>query len=263
MKIKISLFIDSKKEKTRIIKFIKNCLKRENSQKVILPLSGGIDSTTTFYLLKQVLPLKNIIVVYSPYFDSDPFDAESMIKTINIPKGNFRIVPIKKPVDEFVKLLAINRPGDIFEKIRLGNVMARTRMVILYDLAKRNKALVCGTENRSEYYLGYFTRFGDEVADFAPLLHLYKTQVYQLAIYLGVPQKIIDQPPTAGLWPGQTDEKEIGFPYEEADKVLSLYFEQNQTLSRIKNLGFKNARKIIDMCLRNRYKHETPYFIKS
>lgn len=140
--------------------------------------------------------------------------------------------------------------------------MARARMVILYDLAKKHQALVCGTENKSEFRLGYFTRFGDEASDFEPIQHLYKTQVYQLAKYLNIPKNIILQVPTAGLWEGQTDEGEFGFSYKEADIVLYLYFDKGKAISQIITKGFPNAQKIIDRAKANSFKHHLPYRIK-
>src|SRR5258708_26883046 len=114
------------------------------------------------------------------------------------------------------------------------------RMIILYDLAKKYKALVCGTENKSENLLGYFTRFGDQASDIEPIEHLYKTQVYQLAKYLNLPDAIITQQPSAGLWQGQTDEGQFGFTYEEADQVLFLHFEKKLVVEIIEKLGFTN-----------------------
>lgn len=163
-------------------------------------------------------------------------------------------------------------------KIRLGNIIARVRMIILFDLAKKHSALVCGTENKSERLLGYFTRFGDAASDIEPIAHLYKTQVYQLAEYLKLPQKIIDVKPTAGLWKNQTDEGEFGFTYEEADQVLHLYFnkkissspvilsderseESKDLIKRIKKHGFKNVEKIIKRFLENKFKQEVPYSV--
>ncbi len=148
------------------------------------------------------------------------------------------------------------------EKVRVGNIMARIRMILLYDLAKKHNALVCGTENKSEFLLGYFTRFGDEASDFEPIQHLYKTQVFQLASFLNVPKNIIQQVPTAGLWRNQTDEKEFGFTYKEADQVLFYYYDQKLKLEEIKGMGFKNAATIINFALKNSYKHRTPYTTK-
>ena len=126
-------------------------------------------------------------------------------------------------------------------------------------LAKQLNCLVLGTENKTEYLLGYFTRFGDEASDIEPIQHLYKTQVYELAKYLKVPEEIIKATPSAGLWSGQTDEGEFGFSYQEADPVLYLYFEKKQTVEEIKKLGCKKAQKIIDFALQNSFKHEVPY----
>ena len=135
--------------------------------------------------------------------------------------------------------------------------MARVRMIILYDLAKRHNCLVCGTENKSELYLGYFTRFGDEASDFEPIQQLYKTQVYQLAEYLNVPKEIINQIPTAGLWENQTDEKDFGFSYKEADRVLDLYLKNKKILKT-----FPNSKEIIARIEKNSFKHNLPYLVK-
>jgi NAD+ synthase len=140
--------------------------------------------------------------------------------------------------------------------------MARSRMIILFDLAKKNHALVCGTENKSENLLGYFTRFGDAASDIEPISHLFKTQVRELAEFLELPQEIINQPPSAGLWGGQTDEKQFGFSYEEADQVLYLYFEKKYSFDKIKSLGFKYVEKIIDLVNANSFKHQVPYVLR-
>lgn len=147
------------------------------------------------------------------------------------------------------------------DNVRKGNIMARVRMIALFDLARKLNALVCGTENRSEHHLGYFTRFGDEASDFEPLQHLYKTQVYELAKYLKVPQFVIEKTPSANLWQNQTDENELGFSYKEADCVLYLYFDTKISVKDIKAQGFENAEKIIEFAQKNAYKHHVPYKI--
>jgi len=151
---------------------------------------------------------------------------------------------------------------ELFDRIRLGNIIARVRMIILFDLAKKHNALVCGTENKSEKLLGYFTRFGDAASDIEPISHLYKTQVRELANYLKLPQKIIEAKPTAGLWPGQTDEGEFGFTYQEADNVLSLYFDKKISTKKIRSLGYKNALKILAFAKKNSFKEKVPYLLK-
>jgi NAD+ synthase len=146
------------------------------------------------------------------------------------------------------------------DNIRKGNLMARARMMILYDNAKKRKALVMGTENKSEYLLGYFTRFGDEASDIEPLRNLFKTQMYDLAKYLGVPEVILTKKPTAGLWEGQTDEGEFGFTYKEADEILSLSFDEKKSVDEIVAAGF--SKDIVDRVLSrvrgNDFKHRLP-----
>ncbi|MGA2967899.1 MAG: NAD+ synthase [Candidatus Levyibacteriota bacterium] len=244
-------------ENKKIVQFIKNTLVKQKIEKTVIGISGGIDSATSLYLLNNSVPLKNIIVVTLPYFDNQLEDIDELINSINLPKENLQIIQIKPIVDEIVKALDI-RYSDI---VRTGNVMARVRMIALYDLAKKNNALVCGTENRSEHLLGYFTRFGDEASDIEPIRHLYKTQVYELAKYLGVPQKIVDKKPSANLWGEQTDEGEFGFTYQEADAVLYLYFDKKFSVEEIEKQGFENSKRIIEFAKKNSYKHHVPYII--
>jgi len=266
------------KEKSKIVSFIKNILRKQSFKKVVIGLSGGVDSTTTLYLLAKSISPENIIPAHLPYQISHENVIKKMLNQLKIPRKNFEIISVKTLVETFVKLETTNFFRDLlFEersdelsrdkkfrrlnRIRLGNIMARVRMIILYDLAKKYNALVCGTENRSEFYLGYFTRFGDEASDFEPLRTLYKTEVYKLAKSLKVPEEAIKQTPTAGLWDGQTDEKEFGFSYTQADPVLSLYFDKKLSLAKIEKRGFEKVKKIISFALKNQFKHKTPYIL--
>ncbi len=261
------LNIDPSTEVERITSFIKTVLKEQRFQNVIIGVSGGVDSATSFSLLKKAIPPQNIYVAHLYYFKSQIDLIKPMLEKAhstssgqaNIPQENIYNISIKDSVDSFEKAIF---PTSEVKRVRLGNIMARVRMIILYDLAKKHNALVCGTENKSEFYLGYFTRFGDEASDFEPIQHLYKTQVYQLAEYLNIPKEIINQTPTAGLWTGQTDEGDFDFSYKEADSVLYLYFEKKNTLSEIISKGFSNAKKIINWTKRNSFKHHLPYVIK-
>jgi len=251
------LKINTKEETGKIIAFIKNTLTKQKIAKVVIGVSGGIDSATSLFLLKNVISVKNIQVVTLPYFTNQLEDIDELVRSINLPKENLEIISIQPIVDRIIKTLAIDQS----DSLRKGNVMARVRMIILYDLAKKTDALVCGTENKSELLLGYFTRFGDEASDIELIRHLYKTQVYELAKYLGVPRKIIDKQPSANLWGKQTDESEFGFSYQEADKTLCLYFEKKLSIEEIKKQGLRNAGKIIEFAKKNSYKHHVPYTI--
>lgn len=255
------LSIDSKKETAKITEFLQTTLQKQQKQRVILALSGGIDSTTSLFLLKQALPAKNVSVLHLPYFSEHEY-IKTILQTAQIPQENVHTISIKPFVDPYKEQLKLDGKNQM-DQVRLGNIMARTRMILLYDFAKKTDSLVVGTENRSEYYLAYFTRFGDEASDIEPIRHLYKTQVYQLAKYLGVPKEVIEQSPTAGLWHEQTDEKEFGFTYAEADEVLTRYFDQKLSIEEIKKLGFPNTEKIMEWVRRNDYKHHVPYTLNN
>jgi len=251
--------INPKQAVDKICNFIADMFRRQHFSKVILGLSGGADSVTCLYLLTRALDPKTVFPVHLPYYSTDYRTLTKIVKDLKIPPDNFQIVKIKKPVDQLKNMLLTENISTKKNKIRLGNIMARVRMIILFDLARKIDALVCGTENKSEHLLGYFTRFGDGAADIEPIQHLYKTQVYQLAKYLKVPKPIISQKPTAGLWKGQTDEGQFGFTYKEADTVLSLYFDQKKPLSIIDMAEHPNAKKIITMVKNNQFKQQTPY----
>ncbi len=258
--------INPKDEKEKIIKFIRETLKKQGFKNVVIGVSGGIDSTVSLYLLKETIPARNIIAIHLPYLESHEKKLKKVfnIKTISLKpflSEDVFFELFKEPMSrEEISSKARNKISSE-KKIRLGNITARLRMIILYDFAKKYNALVCGTENRTEQLLGYFTRFGDAASDFEPIQHLYKTQVYQLAKYLRLPNEFIEQKPTAGLWQGQTDEGEFGFSYEEADNVLSLYFDNKKTVEQIEKLGCKNTRKILDFGKKNSFKRETPYIL--
>ncbi|MEK7633885.1 MAG: NAD(+) synthase [Patescibacteria group bacterium] len=282
--MKTLLLINPKQETKKIVKFLKSVQKKTKLDKVVIGLSGGIDSVTTLYLLKKAYSKKNIFVVYLPYdififpfLDGQLRQIKDVIKKTKIPENNFFVVPFKKPANNIInQMKTLGKKGldkiiceikecftcpntDYLNKIRVGNMMARLRMITLFDVAKKINGLVCGTENRSEKLLGYFTRFGDAASDIEPISHLYKTQIYQLAKYLRVPKEIINQPPSAGLWDGQTDEGEFGFTYKEADQVLYLMDDRRIDIKKVKKMGFPNAEKIIKRFQDNQFKLKTPY----
>lgn len=254
------LVINPKAEKQKIVSFLKKTFKEQKIDHAVIGLSGGIDSTTSFFLLKEVLPPKHIHVAHMYYFKPVFADIEKQVRLAGIPAENIHLLSIKKAVDEVIKLEKIEK--DELGKVRIGNISARMRMIVLFDLAKKVNGLVVGTENKSENLLSYFTRYGDQASDIEPIEHLYKTQVYQLAKYLGVPETLLNQTPTAGLWQGQTDEGQFGFTYEEADQVLFLHIEKKKSVKEIEKQGFKNAKKILEWREKNLFKHQVPYVLR-
>lgn len=253
------LSINPQNEKDQIVSFLISTFTEQKISKAIIGISGGIDSATSFALLKEAVKPEDIIVAHLYYFESKFTEMERYITQIGIPQDNVHHISIKGPTDEMTMLLRIDDTET--NRIRIGNIAARMRMIILYDLAKKYNALVCGTENKTENLLGYFTRFGDQASDIEPIEHLYKTQIIQLAKYLGIPETVINQEPSAGLWHGQTDEGQFGFTYEEADKVLYLLTEKQLPAEEIEKQGFVNTRKILAWREKNLFKHKTPYIM--
>ena len=243
--------------KKEIIEFIQGILKKSGKEKVVIGVSGGIDSATSLTLATQSLGAENVITVMMPYGEQDTSDGQAAIDFNQISTENQHVIDIKPNVDQLAATLRV--PTD--EQVRLGNMMARIRMIILYDFAKKENALVCGTENKSEKYLGYFTRFGDEASDMEPLVGLYKTQVKELAQELGVPQQLITKSPSANLWEGQTDEVELGFSYEVADQVLVQLVDEQKTGGEIEASGVEAAvvEKVVRWVEQAAFKQQVPY----
>lgn len=182
---------------------------------IVIGLSGGIDSAVAAAFCCRAVGPDNVLGLSLPSWVSNPTDLEdarALCQQLGMPHKTVSIDPMLagyKTIPEFVETPYL-----------LGNLMARIRMGVLYYYANRDHRLVCGTSNRSEYMLGYCTKYGDNAADIQPLLHLYKTEVYVVAQELGIPESIMTKVPSAGLWEGQSDEKEIGLSYAEIDAAL-------------------------------------------
>ncbi len=198
-----------------IVGFLKKTFKKQNKSKAVIAVSGGIDSAVALTLLAKSLGVESIYPLFLPYGDQSIKDSVQIAKWNKIPEQNWRTINIKPVVDLLSTTLNASQ-------IRRGNIMARTRMICVFDTAKELDALVCGTENKSEHYLGYFTRFGDAASDIEPISTLYKTQVRMAAVDLGIPEVFLTKAPSAGLWENQTDEGEMGFTYEDADRALAV-----------------------------------------
>lgn len=238
--------------------FIQATLAAAGVPRVVVNVSGGVDSALTAALALQAVGTRNLFLSMMPYGELGAqavHNATLLVEALRVPQEQTFTFDIKRPVDAIVEQTAAP------DRVRLGNIMARVRMIYLFDLAKRLDALVCGTENRTEHYLGYFTRFGDAASDLEPIRGLYKTQVWELARALDIPEAIIQQAPTAGLWEAQTDEGELGFSYEDADRVLTDHFDRHLTIDEIaaKGVPRETVARVLDRVARNDFKHHLPY----
>ncbi|PIY80669.1 MAG: NAD(+) synthetase [Candidatus Pacebacteria bacterium CG_4_10_14_0_8_um_filter_42_14] len=214
-------------ELVKITDFLRQTFSKTGKTKAVIAVSGGIDSAVALTFLVRALGSENVYPIMLPFANQSSEDSKKIITWNGIPEGNTREINIENFVKSFQEKLQIDSP------VRLGNIKARSRMIVVFDLAKELDALVCGTENKSEKHLGYFTRFGDAASDIEPLSTLYKTQVRELAQELGLPQEFIEKAPSAELWSGQTDEEEMGFSYEVADKVLVELIDNKRTVDEI------------------------------
>lgn len=240
--------INPEKTTDELVAFLKKTFTDAGFSSAVIALSGGVDSATSCALTVRALGSENVYPVLLPFgvmSAQATIDATSVIGALGINAFHVTRVDIQPIIERVL-------PPD---NIRRGNMMARTRMMVLYDQAKKRNALVVGTENKTEYLLGYFTRFGDEASDVEPLRNLYKTQVYELAKFLGIPNAVLTKTPTAGLWEGQTDEGEFGFTYKEADEILYQHFELKQEVT-----GFPKEviEKVLARAKANDFKHRLP-----
>ncbi len=238
--------------------FIREEIKRAGFSRAVVGVSGGIDSATTVTLCARALGPENVLAIRMPYRTSSPSsleDAQAVIDMLGVHHETVNITPMVEPFFEMTPNM---------DKKRRGNVMARERMIVLYDRSAAFGGLVVGTGNKTELLLGYTTLFGDSACAINPLGDLYKCQVRQLATYLGIPKRIIEKPPSADLWVGQTDEGELGFTYDEADQILYLLFDRRWTETEVVALGFPEGlvHGIKERVRRNQYKRMPPIVAK-
>ncbi len=244
-----------------IVLFLQKTFAAAAKKNAVIAVSGGIDSALSLSLLVKAMPKEQIWPILLPYERQNMEDAEAILDFWQIPVENRRTLNIASMVDAACKSLQVESS----DQLRKGNLMARARMMAVFDYAKSKDALVVGTENKSEHYLGYFTRFGDEASDLEPLLTLYKTQVRQLARELNLPEVFLEKAPSAGLWQNQSDEQEFGFSYELADQVLAYLIDQKVPKNEIFNLFPKEQQELATKVLQRvdsvAFKHQVPYHL--
>jgi NAD+ synthase len=238
--------------------FIRDQIDKAGMKRAVLGLSGGIDSALSAYLSAEALGKENVLAVRMPYKSSSQAsldDAMLVIEDLQIPYIDLPITAMADPL--------IDRFPDM-SNVRKGNIMARLRMVTLYDQSVAFGGLVMGTSNKTEFLLGYSTIYGDSGVALQPIADLYKAQVRLLSRAVGVPQPVIDKAPSADLWEGQTDEGELGYTYSDVDQVLFLLVDERYTVEEVIEEGFDRpfVEKVWRRVKANHYKRTMPNIAK-
>jgi NAD+ synthase len=241
-----------------LTEFIRTEVLRTGRERVVLGLSGGIDSAVAAYLAVRALGPASVICLLMPYRTShgdSTRDARTVVDELGLVGEE---VDISAMVDGFTGI-----SGEV-SRLRLGNVMARARMTLLFDRSAQHDALVLGTSNKTELLLGYGTLHGDLASALNPLGDLYKTQLRVLARHLGVPEAIRRKPPSADLWPDQSDEADLGFSYEDVDRLLALLVDARVSRETAIDSGFDRefVDRVIRLVVGSQFKRQLPIIAK-
>jgi len=252
------LQIDTGLVRKILVSFLREEIGKVGMSRAVVNLSGGIDSALSCYLAAEALGAQNVLAIRIPYRTSSPDSlahAQLVLDQLGVPHETVDVTPVVEPLFELFPDMT---------PLRRGNVMARARMIVLYDQSAVWKGLPVGTSNKTELLLGYGTLFGDMASAVNPLGDLYKTQVRQLAVAVGVPQPIIDKPPSADLWAGQTDEGEMGLTYEEVDRLLYLLVDERYSLDEAVEAGFVRefVERVWKLVRVNSFKRRLPLIAK-
>ena len=238
--------------------FIKSELGRVGFKRAVIGLSGGIDSALSLALATEAIGKENVLAVRMPYKAS----SQDSLDHAQLCIDKFGVQSLTIPITEMADPVIALDPD--MSKTRKGNIMARCRMIVLYDQSEAFGGLVIGTSNKTEILLGYSTIFGDSASALNPIGDLYKTQVRQLSRALGVPDEIVDKAPSADLWADQTDESELGFTYAEVDKLFYLLIDQRYRVEECVDAGFDEAfvRAVLKRVRQNQFKRMMPPIAK-
>ena len=285
------LAIDTRVARRIMVGFIRGQLRQAGFERAVLGLSGGIDSAVVAFLAAEAIGPQRLLCVLMPYRTSSSEsleDAQSIVERLGCAS---RVVDISPIVDgyfgraggvsgvvggtdggtdgdrgegERLEPGALGPDAARASSLRRGNFMARARMAVLYDLSAAWGGLVVGTGNKTEVLIGYTTHFGDDACAFDPVGDLYKSQVRQVAVDLGVPERIIAKPPSADLWPGQTDEADVGFSYAELDRLLYWMVDRRRSAEELAERGFdpRFVERVVRMVAGAEFKRQVPPIAK-
>ncbi|MGL5656310.1 MAG: NAD+ synthase [Fusobacteriaceae bacterium] len=252
------LYLDLAQTERVLVDFVKEEVTKSGFKKVVLGLSGGIDSAIVAFIAAKALGPENVLGIMMPYKSSSKESVEHAKLVIEKLGIQSKLIEITPMVDAYFEI-----EKDI-SNMRKGNKMARERMSILFDYSAKEGALVLGTSNKTEILLGYSTQFGDSASALNPIGDLYKTQIWEISRYMGVPSELIDKKPSADLWEGQTDESELGFSYLEADKILYEMIDERKDMFELLESGFNKEiiEKIAKKIKFSQYKRKLPIILK-
>ncbi|MGD0591832.1 MAG: NAD+ synthase [Bacteroidota bacterium] len=252
------LKLNTKIVRELLVRFIKDQTTNAGFAKGVIGISGGVDSAVSATLAAEALGKENVLGVMIPFRTSNPKSVEDARLVIQATGIRSELVDISKMVDGYCE------ENKITDSLRRGNVMARMRMIVLYDLSAREKALVIGTSNKTEILVGYGTQHGDLASAINPVGDLYKSQIWQLAEILGVPKSVIEKAPSADLWEGQTDETEMGVTYAKLDALLFEMIDERHSDEELVTLGFEETliKKVRGMIQQNQFKRRPPVIAK-
>lgn len=234
--------IDPAQASEVIIGFIRSQMEQAGFERIVIGLSGGVDSATVAFLCARAMGAENLLAIRMPYRASSAASETDAMRVVDALGCRTERVDITPMVDPMLELVSGDDEAALL--VRRGNVMARQRMIVLFDRSAAWDALVAGTSNKTEGLLGYGTLHGDMAAAFSPIGDLYKTQLRDVARHLGVPEEVVAKPPSADLWPGQTDEGELGRTYESLDRALFALVDRRWTVDRCVRAGL--ARDLVE-----------------